>query len=328
MGISRTKKIYVIEPSNEGSGQIIATALKGAAGDYEIVTLVGKVDPDQLKQEHPYITFVVLADHQLSRIGRRGFNDLKPCPTIELMWNLVEADELLVHALIPNERLLASSDKFTPLDTLALSRSGIAGIWEVGARLMVEPKLRTIVEQAGFFWRTRNTYLYGRPAEDLFNFIEEVANPSWPTTIETDQGEEDNVLPAYVRYSFDAAHALAQLSIEEYTMPEGSNNSLLSYANRLLGFSNRTGLVMAPGMLMRALGYLHRRWSDRVPNYSGKRKNEMPELARKEQFPEHAICLRGFEPHDVNKELFNAAQKIEFDRDWRPNASMDVTFKI
>ena len=326
MTTSQPKRIMIIDPSGEGHGQLLETALIRARTGHEITTRFDHsyVDIDLANHD---LAFVVLNEEKLSLVDGGILANLKPCSTIEMIWRIAANQKKPVHVFVPTERLVMVPDGFTPLDTLALTMSSVAGIWEINQRIMVEKALASMIQNLESYWRLHQTLLYGRPASVFYEYVQDLISPAWPTTIETENGE-DCVSPLYVRYCFNAALALAALTVEEFTLVDETTHGMEAYAKKLLESQNRTGLVMATSVLARALRYLDRRWKEQTRNYSTRRRNEMPDWARGDLFPRHLPAIRDVHPLQISRALFEGLQQIQFERDWEPHKSNTVAISM
>jgi hypothetical protein len=266
------------------------------------------------------IAFCVLGDEELWLANGESLKSYGPSLTIETLWTLVQVNKFPVHLIVPSTRLTSPDSQFTALDTLAMVLSGVSGVWEGRTQIIKDLGKRELVEFLYSSWDFKRTFLYGAVATLLYDFQMRITVGTWPTTIEGEDGES-YLSESWVRSCFEAALALASLTVEEMTLEMRPTCDMQHYAQRLLEFYHRTGFSQALSTVTQMLRYLSRGWSHSVLNYDKRRRNEMPLLARQEGFPSQLPLVRDCDPYQVSRMLFDGLSELDFPRDWEPDQS-------
>lgn len=320
MNASWPEKVDVIEPTRGGHTELLSGALSRHNPNISVKRLVS-CDVDKVLGHEPDLVFWVLAGQGFS-ILESSLRDREPTPDTRAWWDLVSAAVFPVHLIVPSERFAHPDFQFTALDTVAMILSGVSGIWEGHIKLAADLDDRRMVDHLRFSWSFKRVFLYGKPAVQLYDFHLKITG-AWPTTIETDGGDT-YLMDLDVKYCFETALTLASVKTEEMKLDDSSGSGMEKYAQRLLEFQDRTGLVYALSVVTRALRYLDRGWADRILNHNKKRRDEMPVWARQDGFPARLPLIRDCAPYETSKKLYDGLLMLDFEREWEPG-KLDYT---
>jgi hypothetical protein len=331
-------KIVIIDKEDRGEGRLLMPALQGAVGDAGATTTVKRIPEHSglasqiseddywyevrvgLSRENPDIVFIVIGQSAFSVNRSLPITKLAPGLAIGFIWSLVE--RYPVHIALPIEAFQVQIPWFTPLHSMALGLSGVAGVWEARPRLMKYPELFRVLENLVDYWHMGRFFLSGKPAEEAFDFVQELKVPDWPAEWPPSFGGSRTTWEMYRRYCFQTALALAALDESEFKLPARSSQAMEQYATRLKKFHARTGFDPQVSTLSRALGYLERRWKDLNPDLPARRRKElMPEFARQDLFPRQPPCVRNTDPLQVSLKLWEAIEEWDFERGWNPHVA-------
>lgn len=320
MDASWPKTIVVIEQGDAGYAELIGSALSKRPGinirrfrDCNPST----ISDDELETD---IAFCVLGDEELWLANEESLKNYGPSSIIGALWTLVQMNKFPVHLVVPSIRLASPDSQFTALDTLAMVLSGVSGVWEGCTQIIKDLGERELVEFLYTCWDFKRTFLYGLVATSLYDFQMRITVGTWPTTIEGEDGESC-LTESWARSCFEAALALASLTVEEMTLEIRPTCDMQHYAQRLIEFHHRTGFHQALSTVTQMLRYLSRGWSHSVLNYDKRRRNEMPLWSRQEGFPSQLPLVRNCDPYRVSRMLFHGLSQLDFHRDWEPGES-------
>lgn len=311
--------VIIIGEPQSGDTELLRLAFVRLVREDNVEVIAPKsYEVEKLIAKNPSLILFVLDGTEISSVPDGLLKNCKPGVTVIKIWDLIDRKVLSpIHVAVPSERFGNTHNPFTALDALAMSLSGISGIWEISPKLLAnDPEIVSRLGLLKTFWSTNRIFLFGKPSVQLYDFYMKVNSSDWPTTKETLGGGENPVAPLYVKYSFQTALALAGLTVEDMSVQTSSSVSLEHFADRLMKLDKRTGLVMGRTVLVQTLRYLDRGWSERIPGYDKKRRNQLPVWARVEGFPANLPLIRKYEVLKVSEELYKGLESIDFERDW------------
>ena len=310
------RKIGVIDDVSSGIAEIIRSSLNhnpailttknfqtSSLKDIDLVFLV-------LDNSQPFQESLTLSSHS------------KPERPIDVLWEITKNSSIPVHVVVPVEHHQLPG-QFTALDTIALALSGAAGVWEGSIKLAtsLRPEMFDLIKAS---WTNKRLFLFGSPATHLYQMYMQITTKSWPIEA-IDPGQYK---PAHQRYCFEVAIALASLTIEDLTLSDEKTSNMNNYAARLLNYSNRTGLNYSQPVIYRTLLSLEKGWSDRIPNHSHARRNEMPIYARQDGFPARMPLIRGLKVPKIPRAIYETILELDFERDWDPTKGLMTSVTI
>lgn len=334
--ISAAPNLIVFGNPAEGGTKILTLALRELHGSAAVdAEHISELSAAALRAKPVDAAFFVLDDYHLVSAQSPTIRTAKPCTTVEKIWQLVnEGISIPIHVAIPHKRFDESrlDTRFTALDTLALSLSGVRGIWEISASLLDDGSSwtrhwRPLPNRRGSHnLSLQSLFLFGRPAVQLHTFFDNIMSSWWPATQEMDR-EIDKISrksapfselgAAYPRYGFQIALALATLGpLDLVSETDTKTVTQDELARRIYELQDRTGCVMGSEVIAKVLGRLLSGWQERYPAFDRRDRQQYPFWAQQEGFPARLPLIRTVDPFSVGELLFQTLDRLQFEISW------------
>lgn len=324
--------VLIIGDPNSGDTRLLKIGMEQIINNFDSEIFVEPPDTVRasiLKLPKPSLVFLVLDRAKLYQSTTGLLENQGPTLPIELAWQLAE-NENIVHVTVPSRYF--DDGSFTPLDSLALSLSGISGIWEIEPGLLGQNVGHSLhIDDLRRHWRQNRILLYGpRVATQLYDFYERIMGDAWPTTVETRNERnldvEEELSESQKMACFNLALGIATLEERDLLLDGSSKMNLDNLATRLSELGSRTGCWMGRTVISKYLGFLDRGWKERLPMHHDKKfRQNMPQWSRSEGFPKSYPLIRTHKHSEVGERLYRALDRLDFEREWQPSQNTAFT---